>query len=60
MAKLTWYSTTVKYSAEITDEEAQLFNDNPEEFFESVDYEANKVLEWDEISGEDETDFELE
>lgn len=63
MSKLTWYSTyttTVKYSAEITDEEAQLFNDNPEEFFESVDYESNKVLEWDEISGEDETDFELE
>jgi hypothetical protein len=63
MAKLTWYSTyttTVKYSAEITDEEAQLFNDNPEEFFESVDYESNKVLEWDEISGEDDTDFELE
>jgi len=63
MPKFTWiesYTTNAKYSAEITEEEAKLFEENPEEFFETVDYIGNKELEWDDISNEDESDHQVE
>ena len=61
--KLVWfetYTTICKYSAELTDEEATLFEENEEKFFEDVDYMCNQELEWDKITNEDEYDFEIE
>ena len=61
--KLTWfesYTTICKYSAELTDEEAQLFEENEDKFFEEVDYQGNQELEWDKITDEDWYDFEIE
>jgi hypothetical protein len=63
MPKFTWietFTTTAKYSAEITEEDAKLFEENPEQFFETVDYQGYKDLEWDEISEEEEMDHEIE
>lgn len=63
MPKFIWfesYTTTVKYSAEITEEQAELFKVNPEEFFETVSYSDNQELEWDKISNEDWYDHDLE
>lgn len=64
MAKrITWYetyTTICKYSAEISDEEAQLFEEDEERFFEEVDFRGNQDLEWDKISNEDEYDFDIE
>jgi len=61
--KITWFesfTTTCKYSAELTDAEAKLFEENPEKFFEEVSFKDNQELEWDKISNEVEEDFELE
>lgn len=63
MPKITWfesYTTICKYSAEITEEEAQLFRDDEERFFEEVDYQDNQELEWDKITEEGNYDFEIE
>ncbi len=64
MAKrITWYetyTTICKYSAEISDEEAKLFEEDQERFFQEVDYSANGELQWDRIKGEDTYDFEIE
>ena len=63
MAKLTWiesYTTTSKYSFELTDEQAKLYNEDPDKFFEEVDIYAFKELEWDEVGDEEEYDFEIE
>jgi len=64
MAKrLVWfesYTTICKYSAEITDEEAALFEEDQDKFFEEVDYQGNQDLEWDKITDEDMYDFEVE
>jgi hypothetical protein len=64
MAKrLVWfesYTTICKYSAEITDEEAALFEEDQDKFFEEVDYQGNQDLEWDKITDEDMYDFEIE
>lgn len=63
MPKITWfesYTTTCKYSAEITEEEAQLFTENPERFFEEISFRDNQDLEWDKIDNEESYDFELE
>jgi len=63
MPRITWYesyTTTGKYSAEITEEEAKLFEEDPDRFFEEVDYLANKDLLSDDISNEEESDFEIE
>ncbi len=61
--KITWfesYTTICKYSAEITDEEAALFEEDQDRFFEEVDYQGNQDLEWDKITDEDMYDFEIE
>ncbi len=63
MPRITWfesYTTICKYSAEITEEEAQLFKEDEEKFFEEVDYQGNQDLEWDKITDEDMYDFEIE
>lgn len=63
MPKITWfesYTTICKYSAEISEEEAQLFKEDEEKFFEEVDYTYSQELEWDKIENEDTYDFELE
>lgn len=61
--KLTWfesYTTTCKYSTVLTDEEAKLFEEDPEKFLNEVSYTDNQELEWDKISNEVTEDFELE
>jgi hypothetical protein len=61
--KLVWfesYTTICKYSAELTDEEAELFENDEERFFEEVDYQGNQDLEWDKITDEDMYDFDIE
>ena len=61
--KLVWfesYTTICKYSAELTDEEAELFENDEERFFEEVDYQGNQDLVWDKITDEDMYDFEIE
>ena len=63
MAKLTWiesFVTTAKYSCELTDEELKLYNENKDEFFNEVDIYGMKDLEWDEITNEEESDFQIE
>lgn len=63
MPKFVWfesYTTTCKYSAEITEEQAKLFKEDPDMFFETVSYQDNSNLEWDKISNEDWTDHEIE
>jgi hypothetical protein len=61
--KLVWfesYTTICKYSTELTDEEAALFEEDQDRFFEEVDYQGNQDLEWDRIKDEDMYDFEIE
>jgi hypothetical protein len=64
MAKrLVWfesYTTICKYSTELTDEEAKLFEEDEDKFFQEVDYQGNQDLEWDKITDEDMYDFEIE
>ena len=61
--KLVWfesYTTICKYSTELTEEEAALFEEDQDRFFEEVDYQGNQDLEWDKIKDEDMYDFEIE
>ena len=63
MAKLTWiesFVTTAKFSCELTDEEVKLYNEDEDKFFEEVDIYGMKELEWDEITNEVDSDFEIE
>jgi hypothetical protein len=63
MPKFTWFesfTTICKYSAEITEEQAELFKTNPDLFFEQVSYQDNQILEWDKIEDEDWYDYQLE
>ncbi len=63
MPKFYWietFQTSAKYSAEITEEQAKLFKENPEAFLETVDYQGDRNLEWDKISGEEELEHTLE
>ncbi len=63
MPRITWfesYTTICKYSAEITEEEAKLFEEDEERFFDEVDFRYNQDLEWDKIKNEEEYDFEVE
>lgn len=63
MPKITWsesFTTTCRYSAEISEEDAQLFKEDQEKFFEEVDYRYSQDLEWDKITNEETYDFELE
>ena len=61
--KLVWfesYTTICKYSVELTDEEAELFEEDEDRFYEEVDFRGNQDLEWDKITDEDEYDFDIE
>lgn len=61
--KITWiesYTTTCKYSAELTDEEAKLFEEDEDRFFEEVDYTADQELEWEDLKTHGTEDFQIE
>lgn len=61
--KLVWfesYTTICKYSTELTDEEAELFEEDEDRFYEEVDFRVNQDLEWDKITEEDQYDFDIE
>lgn len=61
--KLTWfesYTTIVKYSTQITDEQAEQFEEDQEKFLEDFDYQADQDFEWDKIKNEETGDFEIE
>lgn len=61
--KLVWfesYTTICKYSAELTPEESALFEEDEERFFEEVDYQSDRELQWDKIKNEDMYDFQIE
>ena len=61
--KIVWYEsykTVCKYSAELTDEEAKLFEEDEDRFYDEVDIDGIKELEWDKIQDEDEYDFSIE
>jgi hypothetical protein len=61
--KLTWfesYTTIVKYSTEITDEQADQFREDRDKFLEEFDYQADQDFEWDKIKNEEIGDFEIE
>jgi hypothetical protein len=61
--KLTWfesYTTIVKYSTEVTDEQAEQFEQDQDAFLEEFDYRADQDFEWDKIRDERVEDFEIE
>ena len=61
--KLTWfesYTTIVKYSTELTDEQAEQFEQDQDAFLEEFDYRADQDFEWDKIRDERVEDFEIE
>jgi hypothetical protein len=61
--KITWiesYTTTLKYSAIISDEEAELFETDEDRFFDEVSFRDNQEIEWDKIDNEESGDFEIE
>jgi hypothetical protein len=61
--KLVWfetYETVCKYSVELTDEEATLFEEDEDKFFEEVDYQSDASLEWEEVKDPNLDDFEIE
>ena len=61
--KLTWfesYTTIVKYSTQITDEQVEQFEEDQEKFLEEFDYAADQDFEWDKIKNEETGDFEIE
>jgi hypothetical protein len=61
--KIVWYesyTTICKYSAEITDEEAKLFEEDEDKFFDEVYFRDNQDLEWDKIDDEQSYDFSIE
>lgn len=61
--KLVWFesfTTIVKYSTVITDEQAERFEEDEEKFLEEFDYQADQDHEWDKIKNEEIGDFEIE
>lgn len=61
--KITWTessTTYYHYSAELTDEQAALFEEDEQRFFGEVDFMANQNLEWEDVKDHDADDFELE
>jgi hypothetical protein len=61
--KLVWfesYTTIVKYSTQITDEQAEQFEEDQDKFLEEFDYQADQDFEWDKIKNEEIGDFEIE
>ena len=62
-ARITWTessTTYYKYSAELTDEQAELFETDEQKFFEEVDFFANGSVEWEDVKDHDAEDFEVE
>lgn len=61
--KITWTessTTYYHYSAEITEEQAELFETDEQKFFEEVDFFANGIVEWEDVKDHDAEDFEIE
>jgi hypothetical protein len=61
--KLVWFekfTTICKYTTEISDEEAELFSQDEQRFYDEVDYQSNQDLEWDSIEDEETYDFSIE
>ena len=61
--RLVWfesYKTICKYSDELTDEEAKLFEEDEEKFYEEVYFRGNQEFDCDIIQDEDEYDFSIE
>lgn len=60
--KITWmesFTTTLFYSAEITDDEAELFESDSDRFFDEVGYRDNQELIRDEIDDSVSDNFEI-
>jgi len=61
--KLSWaevYDTITRYSVELTDEQAELYETDREKFFEDVFYDLDRNVEWSKIKNEETWDFEIE
>jgi hypothetical protein len=61
--KITWTessTTYYHYSAEITEEQADLFETDEAKFFDEVDFRNNQELEWEDVKDHDAEDFEIE
>lgn len=61
--KITWTessTTYYHYSAELTEEQAELFETDEEKFFAEVDFRADSNLEWEDVKDHDDDDFEIE
>jgi hypothetical protein len=61
--KLVWFekfTTICKYSAEISDEDAEIFYQDEQKFLDEVDYRSNQDLEWDSIEDEETYDISIE
>ena len=61
--KITWTessTTYYHYSAEITEEQADLFETDEVKFFDEVDFRHDQVLEWEDVKDHDAEDFEIE
>ena len=62
MKKITWtesFSQSTGFSAEITDEQAELFKSNPKQFFDEVNFKDSQDLEWDSVYDENKTNYEI-
>jgi len=61
--RITWTESTTTYygySAELTDEQAALFEEDEDKFFEEVDFRGDATLEWEDQKDHDAEDFDLE
>ena len=61
--KLVWFekfTTICKYTTEISYEEAELFVQDEQRFYDEVDYRSNQDLEWGNIEDEETYDFSIE
>jgi len=61
--KITWvetFSTTAFYSAEITDEQAELFETDRERFFDEVEFRDNQELVREKVSDYGPENFEID
>jgi hypothetical protein len=61
--KLVWvesYTSITGYSAELTDEQAELYETDRDRFFDEVFYELDRNVEWDKIKNEETWDMKLE
>ena len=41
-------------------EQAKLFEEDEDRFYEEVDFRSDQELEWDKIKNEEESDFQIE